>query len=169
MDLRIFKSAGRILGQDGLVFQAVKRRHLAGQRAKRRNLNFLFSVGLLKFLHASSQSVFCAPQLVNVRDLDQHPGVGAGNAGKAQQRQEPANNDYVEVIKGDFKLPDLSFGIARNEKDVKTLMQSSSAAFLSRTKVQGGRWFQSLADPAALPCRVGRASTRPKPDRAEPA
>jgi hypothetical protein len=67
--------------------------------------------------------IFFRPQLVVTRNLQQHAGIGAGNAGQAEESDCGAHDKYVKVMHGDGDFAQLPVVPAGHKKNVKTFLQ----------------------------------------------
>ena len=114
---------GRGRDQRRLRLQTVERRNFSGDRGQRGDLN----VALLGHLRQTGiivlELIFFRAQLVVARNLEQHAGVGAGNAGKAEESNGGPDYEYVKIMNGDGDLTQLAVVPAGHKKDVKTFSQ----------------------------------------------
>jgi hypothetical protein len=64
-----------------------------------------------------------------VRDFREHPGIGAGNTGKAKRADRGTGQQYVQVLDGNGDLAKLSGFVASYEKYIKALTQYRLSGF----------------------------------------
>ena len=82
----------------GCDFRSVESRNLAGDRAKRCDLNVALFGDFFEARVTILELLFLGAQFVVAGDLQQHAGVRAGDAGKAEEADGGADYEYIKIM-----------------------------------------------------------------------
>jgi len=112
-----------------LRLQTIEGGNLAGDRSQRSYLQIalfrdLFQAGIVVF-----QLVFLSPELVKLRNLEQHPRIRASNSGQAEESDCSTNDKNIQVMDWDGDLAKLPVVPPGHKKDVKAFLQIAPLSF----------------------------------------
>jgi len=80
---------------------------------------FQLGITILKLL-------FLGAQFVVARDLEQHPRIGTGDTGEAEEANSGADYEYIQVMDRDWDLAQLAIIPPSHKKYVEALSQMPS-------------------------------------------
>ena len=103
--------------------EAVNGRDLCGERAEGGGLNVLLVFLLLQVGVVALEIISVVAKLVEARGLDQHPGVGAREAGHRKGSDDGCRYEDVGVVQGNRHFPHGSCFVPADKDDVIPLLQ----------------------------------------------
>ena len=93
--------------QRGLRLQSVKRRNFTGDRTQRCDLNVALFGDLFQARITILKLLFFGAQFVVTGNLQQHPGIRAGDTGEAEKSNGGAGYEYIQIMEGNGDLAQL--------------------------------------------------------------
>ena len=125
-DLGILDFLLRGGNQRGLRLQSVKSGNFTGDRAQRGYLHIALFGNFFQAGVTILQLLFFGAQLIVMRNLQQHAGIRAGDAGEAKESDGGADYENIQIMDGNGDLAQLAVVPAGHKKDVETLVQMPS-------------------------------------------
>jgi hypothetical protein len=124
-DIRLMDLVAASSDHDGLRFQSIQGRNFTGNRAQRCHLHVTLFGNLFQAGVARLQLILLGPQLVELRNLQEHASVRAGNSGQAEESNGSADGKNIEVMNGNGDFAKRAVVPASDKKDVEAFLQKS--------------------------------------------
>ena len=124
-DVRLMDLVAASSDHDGLRLESIQGRNFTGNRAQRCHLHVTLFGNLFQAGVARLQLIFLGPQLVELRNLQKHASVRAGNPGEAEKSNGSADGKNVEVMNRNGDFAKGAVVPASDKKDVEAFLQKS--------------------------------------------